>query len=106
MAPFVPPAAHTAGGVAVKVTGKPVDDVAFTNTKPLPSATSGSGRNVIVCGAFVTVKLRGTGVAAAHVVSSPDWLAVTVQTPGPVGEMIWWLTPRLVAHARRVEHDG
>ena len=60
-----PPALHTVGEVEEKLTGKPDEAVAVTPNGAVPKETDGKAANVMLCAAGVTVKLCGTGAAAA-----------------------------------------
>ena len=60
----VPETVHTDVVDDENETGNPDDAVAATVRGDCASVTSGSGANEIVCGFFVTVKLRANGGAA------------------------------------------
>jgi NADPH-dependent 7-cyano-7-deazaguanine reductase QueF-like protein len=64
----------------LKLTGKPEVAVAATANGAAPNATFESVPKLIVWGAFVTLKLSLTGVAAEYEVF-PTWVAWIVQVP-------------------------
>ena len=65
VAPFAPPAVHTAGVVVVNVTASSEVDVAVTVTGDCVSDLSASVPNVIVCELFDTPKLCDTSGAGS-----------------------------------------
>ncbi len=67
VAPFVPPAVHTAGVVEVKLTASADDAVAATTNGGCAAVRSIRAAKVIVWSTFETAKLASTGGAASYV---------------------------------------